>query len=103
LNLKTTLQAIAVRLTLDKTISICSIYIPPNYQLQFQELMNLTAELPAPLLLMGEFNTHNPCGGSDKMSDKGKKLENAISHHNLCILNDGSKTYLQPGNGSLLV
>jgi hypothetical protein len=36
----TNLQAIAVRLTLDKTITIRSIYIPPNHQLQFQELIN---------------------------------------------------------------
>jgi hypothetical protein len=29
-----------------------------------------------------------------------QKLEDSISNHNLCILNDGSKTYLHPGNGS---
>ena len=34
LDLKTNLQAIAVRLSLNKTITLCSIYIPPNYQLQ---------------------------------------------------------------------
>jgi hypothetical protein len=49
---------------------------------------------------MGDFNAHNPLWGSDKTSNKGKKLEDAISCHNLCILNDGSKTYLHPGNGS---
>jgi hypothetical protein len=51
---------------------------------------------------MGDFNAHNPLWGSDKITDKGKKkkLEDAISHHNLCILNDSSKTYLHPGNGS---
>jgi hypothetical protein len=49
---------------------------------------------------MGDFNAHNPLWGSDKMSDKGKKLEDAISRHNLCILKDGSRTYLHPGNGS---
>jgi hypothetical protein len=97
IDLKTNLQAIAVRLTHDKTITI---YIPPNYQLQSQELIDLIAQLPAPFLLMEDFNAHNPLWGSDKMSDKGKKLKDAVSHHNLCILNDGSITYLHPGNGS---
>jgi hypothetical protein len=35
---------------------------------------------------MGDFNARNPLWGSDKITDKGKKkLEDAISHHNLCI------------------
>ena len=34
IDLKTNLQAIAVRLTLAKTITICSIYLPPNQQVQ---------------------------------------------------------------------
>ena len=100
INLKTNLQAIAIRLSLDKTITLCSVYIPPNHQVQTQELTNLIQQLPAPFILMGDFNAHNPLWGSDKITDKGKKLEDAISHHNLCILNDGSKTYLHPGNGS---
>jgi hypothetical protein len=73
IDLKTNLQAVAVRLTLDKNITICSIYIPPNYQLQSQELINLIAQLSALFLLMGDFNAHNPLWGSNKMSDKGKK------------------------------
>ena len=48
---------------------------------------------------MGDFNVHNPQWGSDKITDKGRKNEDVISHLNLCILNDGSNTYLHPGNG----
>jgi hypothetical protein len=44
INLKTkfvfNLQAAAVRLSLNKTITLCSIYTPPNYQLQAQEITN---------------------------------------------------------------
>ena len=51
---------------------------------------------------MGDLNAHNPQWGSDKITDKGKKIEDVILHLNLCILNDGSNTYLHvhPGNGS---
>jgi endonuclease/exonuclease/phosphatase (EEP) superfamily protein YafD len=74
-NLKTNLQATAVRLSLNKTITLCSIYVPPNYQLQSQELINLIEQLPAPFLFMGDFNAHNPLRGSDKITDKGKTLK----------------------------
>ena len=32
--------------------------------------------------------------------DKGKELENFLSQEGLCIFNDGTDTYLHPGNGS---
>jgi hypothetical protein len=56
----TNFQAVAVRLSLNKTITLCSIYIPPNYQLQAQEITNVKEQLPAPFLFMGDFNAHNP-------------------------------------------
>lgn len=34
-NLNTDLQAVDVRITLDKTITLCSVYIPPNSLLSF--------------------------------------------------------------------
>jgi hypothetical protein len=34
------------------------------------------------------------------LNDKGKKLEDFISQEGLCIFNDGTDTYLHPGNGS---
>ena len=49
---------------------------------------------------MGDFNAHNPLWGSDKLTDKGKKLEDFVNQNDLCILNYGSSTYLHPGNGS---
>ena len=33
-NLKSNLQEVAIRLSLHKIITICSVYIPPNYKLQ---------------------------------------------------------------------
>ena len=51
-------------------------------------------------MIMGDFNADNPQWGSDKITDKGSKVEDVISHFNLCMLNDGSNTYLNPGNGS---
>jgi exonuclease III len=100
IKLATNLQATAVRVSLHKTITLCSIYIPPQYKLELQEHYNLINQLPTPYIIMGDFNGHNPLWGSDKLTDKGKKLEDFANQNNLCILNDGSNTYLHPGNGT---
>ena len=38
--------------------------------------------------------------GSKTTTAKGKKLEDFLSQEGLCIFNDGTDTYLHPGNGS---
>ena len=49
---------------------------------------------------MGDFNGHNPLWGSKTTTDKSKKLDDSLSQEGLCIFNDGTDTYLHPGNGS---
>ena len=49
---------------------------------------------------MDNFNGHSPLWGSKTTTDKGKKLEDFLSQGGLCIFNDGTDTYLHPGNGS---
>ena len=101
IDLTTDLQAVAVRISLDKTTTLCSIYIPPNQNISIADLKNLTDQLPTPFLLMGDFNAHNPLWGSNNTNDRGKKIEeDFLAQENLCFLNDGSDTYLHPGYGS---
>ena len=59
INLNTELQAIAVSVTLDREITICSVYIPPSYSLKIDHLDSLLKQLPSPYLLLGDFNGHN--------------------------------------------
>ena len=99
-NLNTDLQTVAVRITLDKTITLCSVYIPPNSSLSLTQLKNLSDQLPTPFISMGDFNGHNPLWGSKTTTGKGKKIEDSISQEGLCISNDGTDTYLHPGNWS---
>ena len=85
-------------------------YIPPEFRswgggiimfitLQPFDLTNLIEQLPAPFMIMGDFNAQNLLWDSDKITDKGRKIEDVTSHVNFCILNDGSNTYLHPGHG----
>ena len=65
-----------------------------------QELDNLADQLPSPYMLMGDFNSHNPIWGGNKLDEKGKTFEDFIAGRALCILNDGLHTYLHPGYGT---
>ena len=98
--LNTILQAAAVRLTLHKTITLCSIYIPPNSILTLQELDSLVRELPSTYLLLGDFSGHNSLWGGNTRDTKGKRIEDLVDGHAVCVLNNGSYTYLHPAYGT---
>ena len=46
IDLNTNLQAIAIKASLNKSITICSIYIPPNKRISQNDLENLLLQLP---------------------------------------------------------
>ena len=48
IQLKTNLQAIAVSVTLHRTISICSIYIPPRAKIEQKDSDEIVNQLPTP-------------------------------------------------------
>ena len=52
ININTHLQTIAVSATLHKTVTICSLYIPPHNPINENELNNLIEQLPKPFILM---------------------------------------------------
>ena len=61
LNLRTTLQVVALEICLvgrGKRI-LCSIYLPPTDQITEEELIDLLEQLPAHMILLGDFNAHN--------------------------------------------
>ena len=52
------LQAIAIKVTLHRTINICTLYITPHDTINKKEL-NILQQLPTPYILLGNFNSHN--------------------------------------------
>ena len=99
--LQTPLQATAVKISLHKTITCCSLYLPPGTPVNPVDLENLFDQLPRPYILLGDFNAHNTMWGSDNSDARGRMLEDLFLQHDLCILNDASPTYLHPGSGTL--
>ena len=100
IKLSTDLQAVAVSVSLEKEITICSLYIPPNFTLHSQHLNSLLEQLPSPYLLVGDFNGHNMLWGCSKNNVRGKIIENFIEANDLCLMNDKSHTYLHPATGT---
>ena len=89
-----------MRLTLHKTISVCSVYIPPSSALDIAELGNLIGQLPAPFVLLGDFNAHHNLWGCRDIDRKGRVMEDFLLQHNLSLFNDKSFTYLSPITGT---
>ena len=98
--LNTPLQAKAIEISIHKKITICSIYIPPSTNLDPKMLDDLVQQLPAPFMLLGDFNAHNMLWGCNDFNSKGRKIETFIGKHDLCYLNDKSYTYIHPATGS---
>ena len=101
IKINTCIQAVAVRFTLTKPLTICSIYIPPDHTILYSQLDDLIKQLPPPIILMGDFNAHNPIWGSHNTNQRGKLIERLLEERNICIFNDGtptfySSTYLSP-------
>ena len=84
--LDTSLQAVAVSVKLHKRITVCSIYVPPGYNEDFEEreLEALLDQLPKPYMLLGDFNAHNSLwfdrrlNRSERELRRGKRIENVL-------------------------
>jgi hypothetical protein len=100
LNLNTPLQAVAAQVHLQKLITVCSLYLPPTFQYTALDLQNLINQLPSPVLLLGDFNAHSTLWGCDQSLNDAKEIESFMENEDLILLNDGSYTYVHPGNGA---
>jgi len=100
ITLQTELQAVAVNINAHKSITVCSIYLPPNTPVAIKQIEKLVRQLPKPYILLGDFNAHHTLWGCRDINSYGKIVDKLITQENLCILNDNSQTYLHPGTGS---
>ena len=94
--LQTNLEAIAARVTVcKKTYTFCNLYLSPSKTYSSADIENILDQLPRPVVLMGDFNAHHRLWGSASSSPRGDVLVDVFSLRNLCVLNDGSTTYLR--------
>ncbi|GFV98608.1 putative RNA-directed DNA polymerase from transposon X-element [Trichonephila clavipes] len=93
LPLHTSLQAVAVRIHSTRLITVCCLYLPPNTVIHQHDLNNLVDQLPAPFIILGDFNGHSTLWGSAKTNPRGRQIEQVLSDHCLCLLNHEEPTY----------
>ena len=87
-HLNTPLQAVAARVTLNKVVTFCSVYLPPSDHVTKTDLINLIEQLPSPFVLLGDFNCRSPIWGNESNNTRGQILEDLFSEMDLCIQND---------------
>ncbi|GFT78955.1 putative RNA-directed DNA polymerase from transposon X-element [Trichonephila clavipes] len=93
LSLHTSLPAVAVRIHSTSLIIVCCLYLPPNAVIHQQDLNNLVDQLPAPFVILGDFNGHRTLRGRAKTNPRGRQIEQVLSDHCLCLLNHKEPTY----------
>lgn len=94
LNLRTSLEAVAVRAVLfGKLLTITSIYIPPCYQLSKTQFQSFIDELPPPYIVVGDLNAHNPLWGDSRLDARGRLIEHFLFSSGACLLNKKEPTY----------
>ena len=101
--LNTPLQAVAARVTSSKAVTVCNIYIPPSVDVSLSDLEQLIQQLPAPFVLVGDFNAHSPLWGDVRQDSRGQMVEKLLDDYNLCLLNTGEPTYRHHSHHSFSV
>ncbi|GFN92585.1 RNA-directed DNA polymerase from mobile element jockey [Plakobranchus ocellatus] len=94
IDLKTGLHAAAATISLEKTLTVCSLYLPPNSRVSKLSLAELFAQLPKPFLVLGDFNAHSPAWGDSRRDGRGRVLEEFTAENDLIILNSGEQTFV---------
>ena len=75
IKLDTDLQAVAVRVSAKKTLTVCNVHHPPSLDVNFSDLEQLIEQLPASFVLVGDFNAHSPLWGGVRQDSRGQMVE----------------------------
>ncbi|GFW34295.1 putative RNA-directed DNA polymerase from transposon X-element [Trichonephila clavipes] len=93
LPLRTSLQAVAVRIQSKSLFTVCCLYLLLNALIYQQDWNNLVDQFSAPFVILGDFNGHITLWGSVKTNPRGRQIEQVISDHCLCLLIHEEPTY----------
>ena len=104
ITLNTNLQAVAVKVTAHKTITLCSVYLPPHNHFHFnpKDLQDVIDQLPSPFILMGDFNGHHTLRGCGDVNNRGQQLEDLILKNDFILFNDKTHTYFHSASGTFI-
>ena len=100
-NIASNLQVVAVQIDLGRRYTLCSIYLPPNEAVAYEDLTNLLEQLPRPFLLLGDVNGRHPLWGDTVSNTKGNLFNSLIENEDIGIFNTGEPTHYHIQTGTL--
>ncbi|KAK3894956.1 hypothetical protein Pcinc_001312 [Petrolisthes cinctipes] len=100
LELDTPLQAVAVKVFMDRPYTVCSLYLPPSVTVERGDLNHLVRDLPSPFILLGDFNGRHPLWGDSSVNPRGVLLASFIEDEGLGVLNTGDVTHFNSPTGT---
>ncbi|CAD6216019.1 GSCOCG00011232001-RA-CDS, partial [Cotesia congregata] len=99
--LNTNLEAIAIKIKYPYQLTICCIYLPNSTMINEEEIQNLLEQLPPPVLITGDFNSHHEQWGSRSNDSRDKIIVNWLdSREELILLNTGKETHFNSQYGT---
>ena len=76
---------------------------PPTDLVTEDDMRELLEQLPAPMILLGDFIAHNPLWKSKKMSTRGRMMEKILNIYNLLCINKKEKAYYREFDSKLTI
>ena len=70
---------------LDTDLQAVAVYLPPSLDVNFSDLEQLIPQLPAPFVLVGDFNAHSSLWGDVKQDSRGQMVDKLSNDYNLCL------------------
>ena len=98
--LNTNLQAIAIKIKLERNYNVCSIYIPPNNAFKCSQLENIANQLSEPTLFLGDYNARHLQWGDTVGNNAGGEMLNFVQRNNFEILNGDFPTHVSFVHGT---
>lgn len=100
LPLRTALQAVAVKVFLNRPYTVCSLYLPPGTPVERRDLDHLVRGFLSPFLLLGDFNGRHLLWGDDMVNPRGVLLASFVEDEELGVLNSGEATHFHSQTGT---
>ena len=102
ININSHIQTTAFRISLDRQYTICNIYLSPGEVVNLNDLTNIIEQLPAPLIIGGDFNSHHPLWDSLCLQPdaKSRVIEAALLQTSIAVINNGNPTHFHTQTNS---
>ncbi len=101
--LATPFQTVAVEIYLKRRYTVCSLYLPPGAPFERGDLGRLVRDLPAPFLLLGDFNGQHSLWGDCITNPRGVLLASLVEDEEFGIFNSGEMTHFHSQTGLFTV